>query len=44
MLGEVCAWWELEGAATAKDLRKMLVPPVQIQIRKPVGQRNKQGE
>jgi len=43
MLGEVCAWWELEGTATSKDLRKVLVPPVQIQIRKPVGQRNKQG-
>ena len=32
----------VERAATAKDLRKMLVPPVQIQIRKAVGQRDKQ--
>ena len=32
-----------EGPATAKDLRKMFVPHVQVQTRKPVGQREKAG-
>ena len=31
-----------EGAGTAKDLRKLLVPHVQVQTRKPVGQRDEQ--
>ena len=31
-----------EGMATAMDLRKIFVPHVQMQTRKPLGQRDKQ--
>ena len=31
-----------EGDASAKDLRKLLVPHVQVQTREPVGQRDEQ--